>query len=134
MNWKKIYAKMKRLNLSNIYRNWCAYDFLNSLRIVNTNFVIDRKTILNHEIKQSKFSTLIKNFLKKFRNYLLIARALIVRKATHETFVTLQEKSKNDEKSYQKKIRSIRSKNESKSQELIFFYVKKIINSITVII
>ncbi len=61
--------------------------------------MIDRKTILNHEMNQNKFSTSIKNILKKFQNYLQIARALIVRKATHETFVTLQEKeSKSDEK------------------------------------
>ncbi len=65
--------------------------------------MINRKLILNHEINQNKFSTSIKNLVKKFRNYLRIARTLIVRKATHEAFITLQEKSKNNEKSDQEK-------------------------------
>ncbi len=54
-------------------------------------------------MNQNKFSTSIRNLLKKFQNHLQIARTLIVRKAIHETFVTLQEKSKNDEKSDQEK-------------------------------
>jgi hypothetical protein len=65
--------------------------------------VIDRKTILNHEMNQNKSSTLIKNLLKEFRNHLQIARILIVREAIHEAFVTLQEKSKKNEKSDQEK-------------------------------
>jgi hypothetical protein len=51
-----------------------AYDFLNSLRTMNWSFMFDKETILNHEMNQSKFSTLIRDFLKKFRNHLRIAR------------------------------------------------------------
>jgi hypothetical protein len=54
-------------------------------------------------MNQNKFLTSIRNLLKEFRNHLRIARALIVRRATHEAFVTLQEKSKKDEKSDQEK-------------------------------
>ncbi len=59
--------------------------------------------ILNHEMNQNKSSTSIRDLLKKFRNHLRIARTLIVREATHEVFVTLQEKSKRDEKFDQEK-------------------------------
>ncbi len=64
LNWEKIYAKTKRLNLSNVQKNRCAYDFLNSLRRINTSFVIDKKIILNHEMNQNKSLTLI-NFFER---------------------------------------------------------------------
>jgi hypothetical protein len=92
LNWKKIYAKTKRLNLSDVAKNRCAYDFLNSLRTMILSFVSDKKTILNHEMNQKKFSTSIRNILKDFRNHLWIARALITKKTTHEAFATLFKK------------------------------------------
>jgi hypothetical protein len=103
LNWKKIYAKTKWLNLSDVQNDRCAYDFLNSLRTMNLSFVFDRKMILNHEMNQKKFSTLIRNFLEEFRNHLRIARTLITKKTTHEAFATLQEKSSNDETTDQEK-------------------------------
>ncbi len=77
LEWKRIYAKTARLNLSNVQRNRYVYDFLNSLRTMNVTFVIDRETILNHEVQQEKNSSSIKNLLKKFRNHLRTIRALI---------------------------------------------------------
>jgi hypothetical protein len=77
--------------------------FLNSLRTMNLSFVFNKKTILNHEMNQKKFSTLIKNFLKELRNHLQIARVLITKKTTNEAFATLQEKSSNDETTDQEK-------------------------------
>jgi hypothetical protein len=103
LNWEKIYAKTKRLNLSDVQNDRCAYDFLNSLRTMNLSFVFERKTILNHEMNSRKFSTSIKNLLEEFRNHLRIARALITKRTTHEAFATLQEKSSNDEITDQKK-------------------------------
>jgi hypothetical protein len=64
---------------------------------MNLSFVFDRKTILNHEMNQRKSSTSIRDLLEEFRNHLRIARTLITKKATHEAFATLQEKSSNDE-------------------------------------
>jgi hypothetical protein len=96
LNWKKNYAKIKRLNLSDVQNDRCAYDFLNSLRTMNLSFVFNKKTILNHEMNQNKSSTSIKNLLKEFRNHLRIARALITKKAIHEAFVTLQDKTQNE--------------------------------------
>jgi hypothetical protein len=103
LNWEKIYAKTKRLNLSDVQNDRCAYDFLNSFRTMNLSFVFERETILNHEMNQSKFSTSIKNLLKEFRNHFRIARTLITKRATHEAFATLQEKSSNDETTNQEK-------------------------------
>jgi flagellar motility protein MotE (MotC chaperone) len=105
LNWKKIYAKTKRLNLFNVQNDRCAYDFLNSLRTMNLSFMFDKKTIFNHEMNQNKFSTSIRNLLKEFRNHLRIARALITKKATHEAFATLQEKSSNEKTTDQKESR-----------------------------
>ncbi len=102
MNWEKIYAKTKRLNLFDVAKNRCAYDFLNSLRTMNLSFVFDRETILNHEMNQRKSSTSIRNILKEFRNHLRIARALIIKRATHETFVTLQNKISDEKTTDQK--------------------------------
>jgi hypothetical protein len=65
--------------------------------------VFKRKTILNHEMNQSKSSTLIRNLLEEFRNHLRIARTLITKKTIHEAFATLQEKSSNDETTDQKR-------------------------------
>jgi hypothetical protein len=96
LNLKKIYAKTKRLNLFDVQNDRCAYDFLNSLRTMNLSFMSDKKTILNHEMNQNKSSTLIKKILKEFRNHLRSARALITKKATHEAFVTLQNKTQNE--------------------------------------
>jgi hypothetical protein len=116
LNWKKIYAKTKRLNLSDVQNDRCAYDFLNSLRTMNLSFVFDKKTILNHEMNQSKSSTSIRNLLEEFRNHLRIARALITKKTTHEIFATLQEKSSNDETTDQKKSEKFSNrKNENRS-------------------
>jgi hypothetical protein len=103
LNWKKIYAKTKRLNLSDVQNDRCAYDFLNSLRTMNLSFMFNRETILNHEMNQNKSSTSIKNLLEEFRNHLRIARALITKRTTHEAFATLQEKSSNDETTDQEK-------------------------------
>jgi hypothetical protein len=103
LNWKKIYAKTKRLNLSDVQKNRCAYDFLNALRTMNLSFVFNKKTILNHEMNQKKSSTSIRNLLEEFRNHFRIARALITKRATHEAFATLQEKSSNDETTDQEK-------------------------------
>jgi hypothetical protein len=103
LNWEKIYAKTKRLNLFDVQNDQCAYDFLNSLRTMNLSFVSDRETILNHEMNQSKSSTSIKDLLKEFRNHLRIARTLITKRATHEAFATLQEKSSNEKTTDQKK-------------------------------
>jgi hypothetical protein len=103
LNWKKIYAKTKRLNLSDVQNDWCAYDFLNSLRTMNLSFMFDKKTILNHEMNQNKSSTSIKNLLEEFRNHLRIARTLITKRATHEVFATLQEKSSNEKTTESKK-------------------------------
>jgi hypothetical protein len=71
LNWKKIYAKTKRLNLSDVQNDWCAYDFLNALRTMNLSFVFERKTILNHEMNQSKFSTSIRDLLEEFLSNLI---------------------------------------------------------------
>ncbi len=103
LNWEKIYAKTKRLNLSDVQNDQCAYDFLNALRTMNLSFVFEKKTILNHEINQNKFSTSIRDFLEEFRNHLRIARTLITKRTTHEAFATLQEKSSNDETIEQKR-------------------------------
>jgi hypothetical protein len=43
LNWKKIYAKTKRLNLFDVQNDRCAYDFLNSLRTMNLSFVFDKE-------------------------------------------------------------------------------------------
>jgi hypothetical protein len=86
LNWEKIYAKRKRLNLSDVQKDRCAYDFLNALRTIDLSFLFDKKTTLNHEMNQNKSSTSIRDLLKKFRNYLRIARTLITKKSTHETF------------------------------------------------
>jgi hypothetical protein len=104
LNWEKIYAKTKRLNLSDVQNDRCAYDFLNSLSTMNLSFVFDKKTILNHEMNQRKFSTSIRNLLEEFRNHLQIARALITKKAIHKTFATLQEKSSNEKTTDQKEL------------------------------
>jgi hypothetical protein len=103
LNWKKIYAKTKRLNLFDVQNDRCVYDFLNSLRTMNLSFVFDRKTIFNHEMNQKKSSTSIRNLLEEFRNHLRIARTLITKRTTHEAFATLQEKSSNDETTDQEK-------------------------------
>jgi hypothetical protein len=103
LNWKKIYAKTKRLNLFDVQNDRCAYDFLNSLRTMKLSFVFEKKTILNHEMNQNKFSTSIRNLLEEFRNHLRIARTLITKRATYEAFATLQEKSSNDETTDQEK-------------------------------
>jgi hypothetical protein len=103
LNWKKIYAKTERLKLFDVQNDRCAYDFLNSLRTMNLSFVFDRETILNHEMNQKKSSTSIRDLLEEFRNHLRIARTLITKRATHETFATLQEKSSNDETTDQEK-------------------------------
>jgi hypothetical protein len=108
LNWEKIYAKTKRLNLSDVQNDQCAYDFLNALRTINLSFVFERKTILNHEMNQDKFSTSIRNLLKEFRNHFRIARTLITKKTTHEAFATLQEKSSNNETTYKKNQRNSR--------------------------
>jgi hypothetical protein len=50
LNWKKIYAKTNRLNLSDVQNDRRAYDFFNSLRTMKLSFVFKRKTILNHEM------------------------------------------------------------------------------------
>ncbi len=70
---------------------------------MNLSFVFDKKTILNHEMNQKKFSTSIRDFLEEFRNHLRIARALITKRTTHEAFATLQKKSSNDETTDQEK-------------------------------
>jgi hypothetical protein len=103
LNWKKIYAKANRLNLSDVQNDRCAYDFLNSLRTMNLSFVIDRETIFNHEMNQKKSSISIRDFLEEFRNHLRIARTLITKRATHEAFVTLQEKTSNEKNTDQEK-------------------------------
>jgi hypothetical protein len=103
LNWKKIYAKTKRLNLSDVQTNRCAYDFSNALRTMNLSFVFNKETILNHEMNRKKSSTSIRNILKEFRNHLQIARTLITKKATHEAFATLQEKSLDEKTTDQKK-------------------------------
>ncbi len=102
LNWEKIYAKTKRLNLSDVQNDRCAYDFFNSLRTMNLSFMFDKKTIFNHEMNQNKSSTSIKNLLKEFRNHFRIARTLITKRATREAFATLQEKSSNEKTTDQK--------------------------------
>jgi hypothetical protein len=102
LNWKKIYAKTKRLNLSDVQNDRCAYDFLNSLQTMNLSFVFEREMILNYEMNQDKSSTSIRNLLEQFRNHLQIARRLITKRAIHEAFATLQEKSSNEETTDQK--------------------------------
>ncbi len=61
-----------------------------------------QETIFNHEMNQNKSSTSITDFLKRFRNHLRIARAWITKKTTHETFVTLQNKTQNENTTDQK--------------------------------
>jgi predicted ATP-dependent protease len=63
---------------------------------MNLSFVFEKETIFNHEMNQKKFSTSIKDFLKEFRNHLRIARTLITKRATHEAFDTLQNKTQNE--------------------------------------
>jgi hypothetical protein len=103
LNWEKIYAKTKRLNLSDVAKNRCAYDFFNSLRTMNLSFVFNRETILNHEMNQKKSSTSIRNSLKEFRNHFRIARTLITKRTTHEAFVTLQSKISDEKTTDQEK-------------------------------
>jgi hypothetical protein len=107
LNWKKIYAKTKRLNLFDVQNDRCAYDFLNSLRTMNLSFVFKRKTILNYEMNQNKFSTSIRNLLEEFRNHFRIAKTLITKRTTHEAFATLQEKSSDEKIIDQKKSKKL---------------------------
>ncbi len=65
--------------------------------------MFERETILNHEMNQKKSSTSIRDLLEEFRNHLRTARTLITKRATHEAFETLQEKSPNDEMTDQEK-------------------------------
>ncbi len=82
LNWQKIYAKTKLLNLFDEQKYRCANDYLNALRTKNLSFVFNKKIILNHEMNQKKSSTSIRNILEEFRNYLWIARVLITKKTT----------------------------------------------------
>jgi hypothetical protein len=43
LNWEKIYVKTKRLNLSDVQKDRCAYDLLNALRTIDLSFVSDRR-------------------------------------------------------------------------------------------
>jgi hypothetical protein len=117
LNWKKIYAKTNRLNLFDVQNDRCAYDFFNSLRTMNLSFVIDRETILNHEMNQKKSSTSIRDFLEEFRNHLRIARALITKKTTHEAFATLQRKTSNEKTTDQKSKKFSNRKFENRNFE-----------------
>ncbi len=136
LNWKKIYAKTKRLNLFYVQNDQCAYDFLNSLRTMNLSYMFNKKTILNHEMNQKKSSTSIKNRLKEFRNHLRIARALITKQTSHEAFATLQKKISNEKTTDQKKNqRNSRIKISRIAKSRIdLVYVTKNISSRTVII
>jgi hypothetical protein len=115
LNWKIIYAKTKRLNLFDVQNNQCAYNFLNSLRTMNLSFVFNKKTILNHEMNQNKSSTSIKDFLKEFRNYFWIARTLITKRTSHKAFVTLQNKTQNENTIDQKSEKIENKKIENRS-------------------
>ncbi len=66
LNWKKMYAKIIRLKISDVQEDRCLYDFLNALRIVDVTFVVDKKTILNYEIQQEKSSSFILIFWRNF--------------------------------------------------------------------
>ncbi len=80
-------------------------------------------------MNQKKSSTLIRNVLKEFWNYLQIAWTLITKKTTHEAFITLQNKSQNqnmiDQKSKKSRIENSR---------IVLVYVTRNICSKTVII
>ncbi len=65
--------------------------------------MFNKKTNFNYEMNQKKSSTLIKNFVKKFRNYLRISRTFITKKIIHEAFATLQKKSSKNKKTNQEK-------------------------------
>jgi hypothetical protein len=96
LNWEKMYAKTIRLNIFDVQKDRCLYDFLNALRIVDVTFVVDKKTILNYEIQQKKSSSFILNLLKKFRNHLRIVKTLFNqidhtdKRTNHSTFAILQ--------------------------------------------
>jgi hypothetical protein len=97
LNWKKMYAKTIRLNISDVQDHRCLYDFLNALKTIDVIFVIDRKTILNYEVQQKKTSLFIFDFLKKFRNHLRIVKTLFNqtkhtnKKANHSAFAIFQD-------------------------------------------
>ncbi len=99
LNWEKMYAEMIRLNLFDVQKDRCLYDFLNALRIVDVTFVVDRKTILNYEVQQEKSSSFILDLLKKFRNHLRIVRTLFNqidhtnKKINHSAFAILQDQN-----------------------------------------
>jgi hypothetical protein len=128
LNWEKIYTKTKPLNLSDVQKDRCAYDFLNALRTMNLSFVSDKETILNHEVNQRKSSTSIKDILKEFRNHLRIARALITKRAIHKAFETLKEKSSNEKTTDQKESEKF------SNRRIDLAYVTESICSKTVII
>jgi flagellar motility protein MotE (MotC chaperone) len=54
-------------------------------------------------MNSKKSSTLIRNFLKEFRNHLRIVWTLITKRILHEAFATLQEKISNEETTDQEK-------------------------------
>jgi hypothetical protein len=62
-------------------------------------------------MNSKKSSTSIKDFLKKFRNHLRSAWTLITKKAIHEIFVTLQNKTQNKDMINQKLKKNRESKN-----------------------
>ncbi len=64
--------------------------------MIDVTFVIERETILNYDIQQKKSSSFILNFLKKFRNYLRMIRALINKKTNHSAFAIFQDQSSNE--------------------------------------
>jgi hypothetical protein len=133
--WKKIYAKTKRLNLSDVQKDRCAYDFLNALRTMNLSFVSDKETILNHEMNQRKSSTSIRNILKEFRNHLRIAWTLITKKTTHETFATLQKKLRMRRRLIKKNQRNSRIEDSriARSRNDLAYVTKSIYSKIVII-
>jgi hypothetical protein len=70
---------------------------------MNLSFMSDKKTIFNHDMNQKKSSTLIRDFLKEFQNYLRIVWALITKRTIYEAFATLQEKISNEKTTDQEK-------------------------------
>ncbi len=96
LNWEKVYSDASALNLSDVQRHRCLFDFLNSLRSIDMTFVTDKEAILNYELQQRKEPSFIRDLLKEFRNHLRITRALI-KKSTHSAFATLQENPPSDD-------------------------------------
>ncbi len=93
--WEKMYTEAKKLDLPDVQKDRAIYDFLRTIKFIDSAFANIHEILLDEKITENKPIPTIFDLISKFRNHLRLNQET-TRSYTHTAFATLNGKAQKE--------------------------------------